>query len=115
MPLRAVLYTFSNDSTWLIAVQLLDGIGAGIWGVLTPLVVADLMRGTGHYNLALGVVATAQGIGASLSGLEAGLIVDHFGYNAAFATSAAFALAALAVLGLALPETMENPRRQRVG
>jgi hypothetical protein len=51
--------------------------------VLTPLVVADLMRGTGHYNLALGFVATAQGIGASLSGLEAGLIVDHFSYNAA--------------------------------
>ena len=60
------------------------------------------MRGTGHYNLALGIVATAQGIGASLSGLEAGLIVDHFGYNAAFATSAAVGLAALAVLGLAL-------------
>jgi hypothetical protein len=70
LPVRAMLYTFSNDSGWLIAVQLLDGVGAGIWGVLTPLVVADLMRGTGHYNLALGIVATAQGIGASLSGLR---------------------------------------------
>lgn len=114
LPVRAMLYTFSDDSAWLIAVQLLDGIGAGIWGVLTPLVVADLMRGTGRYNLALGVVATAQGIGASLSGLEAGLIVDHFGYNAAFATSATVALAALAVLGLALPETSETSRRQQV-
>jgi MFS family permease len=72
------------------------------------------MRGTGHYNLALGFVATAQGIGASLSGLEAGLIVDHFSYNAAFATSAAVALVALAVLGLALPETSETSRRQQV-
>lgn len=108
LPVRALLYTLSNDSTWLIIVQLLDGVGAGIWGVLTPLVVADLMRGTGRYNLALGAVATAQGVGASLSGLAAGLIVDHFGYDAAFATSAAVALLALAVLGLGVPETFRR-------
>ena len=105
LPVRALLYTLSNDSAWLIIVQLLDGVGAGIWGVLTPLVVADLMRGTGRYNLALGAVATAQGIGASLSGLVASLIVDHFGYDAAFATSAGVASLALAVLGLGVPET----------
>ena len=110
LPLRALLYTLSNDSAWLIAVQLLDGVGAGIWGVLTPLVVADVMRATGRYNLALGAVATAQGVGVSLSGLAAGLIVDHFGYDAAFATSAAIAFAALAVLGLALPETGSRGR-----
>jgi MFS family permease len=110
LPVRALLYTLSDDSAWLIAVQLLDGVGAGIWGVLTPLVVADLMRGTGRYNLALGAVATAQGVGASLSGLAAGLIVDHFGYDAAFGTSAGVALLALAVLGLALPET--GPRSE---
>ncbi len=112
LPLRALLYTLSNDSTWLIAVQLLDGIGAGIWGVLTPLVVADLMSGTGRYNLALGAVATAQGIGASLSGLAAGLIVDHYGYDAAFATSAGIAFLALVVLGLAMPETAESEGRR---
>jgi predicted MFS family arabinose efflux permease len=52
LPIRAVLYTFSDDSFWLIGVQLLDGIGAGIFGALTPLVIADIMRGTGRYNLA---------------------------------------------------------------
>ena len=45
LPVRAFLYTLSNDSAWVIAVQLLDGVGAGIFGVLMPLVVADLMRG----------------------------------------------------------------------
>jgi len=113
LPLRALLYTLSNDSAWLIGVQLLDGVGAGIWGVLTPLVVADVMAGTGQYNLALGAVATAQGVGASLSGLAAGLIVDHFGYNAAFAISAGASLMALAVLGLALPETGRRNEAQR--
>lgn len=107
LPIRALLYTFSDDSAWLISVQLLDGIGAGIFGALTPLVVADIMRGTGRYNLALGAVATIQGIGASLSGLAAGVIVDHFGYGAAFLTSGAMALAALIVFALAMPETAD--------
>ncbi len=105
LPIRAVLYTFSNASAWLIGVQLLDGVGAGIWGAITPLVLADLMRGTGRYNVAQGGVATAQGIGASLSGLAAGVTVDHFGYPAAFLTSAAVAAIAFAALALAMPET----------
>jgi MFS family permease len=105
LPVRAILYTFSDSNAWLIAVQLLDGVGAGIFGVLTPLVIADLMHGTGRYNLALGAVATVQGIGASLSGLSAGLIVDHFGYGIAFLTSGAVAGIALVFLLLLMPET----------
>jgi len=105
LPCRAVLYTLSNDSAWLIAVQLLDGVGAGIFGVLTPLIVADLMRRTGRYNLALGIVATTHGIGASLSGLATGLIVDHFGYGTAFLTLGGVAGIALSVLLLLMPET----------
>jgi MFS family permease len=112
LPVRAVLYTFSDDSAWLIAVQLLDGVGAGIFGALTPLVVADLMRGSGRYNLALGIVATMQGIGASLSGLSAGLIVDHFGYGVAFLTAGAVAGIALAFLVLTMPETAPEPAMQ---
>jgi MFS family permease len=111
LPVRAFLYTLSNDSGWLIAVQLLDGVGAGIFGVLTPIVVADLMRGTGRYNLALGIVATTHGIGASLSGFAAGVIVDHLGYNAAFLTSGGVAGIALTVLLLLMPETARAPSR----
>jgi MFS family permease len=107
LPVRAVLYTFSDNSFWLISVQLLDGVGAGIFGALTPLVIADIMRGTGRYNLAQGAIATMQGIGASLSGLAAGVIVDHFGYSAAFLTLGAAAGVALTVFALAMPETAE--------
>ena len=56
-------------------------------------------------NVAQGAVATVQGIGASLSGLAAGVLVDHFGYSAVFLTSGAVACAALATLFLAMPET----------
>jgi MFS family permease len=107
LPIRAVLYTLSDNSFWLIGVQVLDGVGAGIFGALTPLVIADIMRGTGRYNLAQGAIATVQGIGASLSGLAAGVIVDHFGYSAAFLAAGASAVVALAVFALRMPETAE--------
>src|SRR5712671_2935483 len=107
LPVRAALYILSDNSLWLIGVQLLDGVGAGVFGALTPLVIADIMRGTGRYNLAQGAIATVQGIGASLSGLAAGVIVDHFGYSAAFLTASAVAVVALAVFALGMPETAE--------
>ena len=112
LPIRALLYTFSDSAPWLIGVQLLDGIGAGIFGAMTPLLIADLMRGAGRYNLAQGAVATMQGLGASLSGLAAGVIVDHFGYSAGFLTFGAAAYAALAALVLAMPETAPHQQGQ---
>ena len=105
LPIRAVLYTFFNNSFWLIGVQVLDGVGAGIFGALTPLVIADIMRGTGRYNLAQGAVATVQGIGASLSGMLAGVVVDHFGYSVTFLTLGAAAAVALVVFAIGMPET----------
>jgi len=110
LPIRAVLYTLSDNSFWLIGVQVLDGVGAGIFGVLAPLVIADIMRGTGRYNLAQGAIATMVGIGASLSGLVAGIIVDHFGYSATFLTFGAAAAVALIVFALAMPETADSKR-----
>jgi sugar phosphate permease len=63
------------------------------------------MRGNGPYNLARH--RYDAGIGASLSGLAAGEIVDHFGYSAAFLTLAA-ALVAFIVFALGMPETAEQ-------
>jgi MFS family permease len=105
LPIRGVLYTLSEDRSWLVAVQLLDGVGNGILGAITPLVVADLMRGTGRYNVSLGAIATVHGIGASLSNTVAGLIVVNAGYSAAFLTLAAVALTAFVIFLVAMPET----------
>jgi MFS family permease len=112
LPIRAVLYTLSNNSAWLIGVQLLDGVGAGIFGALTPLVIADIMCGTGRYNLAQGAVATVQGVGASLSGLIAGVVVDRFGYAATFLTLGALAAVAVIVFAIGMPETAERPDQE---
>jgi arsenical pump membrane protein len=61
---------------------LLDGVGAGIIGGVPVLVIADLTRGSGRFNLALGAISTAVGIGASLSQVIAGSIVHRFGFIA---------------------------------
>ncbi len=105
LPIRAALYTLSNNAFWLIGVQLLDGVGAGIYQALTPLVIADIMRGTGRYNLAQGAVATTQGVGASISALAAGEVVDHFGYTVSFLAIGVAALIAFLVFLIWMPET----------
>jgi MFS family permease len=105
LPIRGALYPLSDDRLWLVAVQLLDGIGAGILGVMTPLVLVDLMRDTGRYNVSAGLVATIQGIGASLSNTVAGFIVVKAGYSAAFLVLAGVALIAFLWLLLAFSET----------
>jgi len=105
LPLRAALYTLSDDKAWLVGVQLLDGIGAGIFGAIMPVIVADLMRNTGRFNLAQGAVITAQSIGAALSTALAGLVVVHGGYSTAFLALGAIAAAAAVLCWLLLPET----------
>jgi MFS family permease len=105
LPVRGTLYTLSDNPYWLVAVQLLDGIGAGIYGALFPVIVADLMRGTGRFNAAQGAVSTAQGAGAALSTTLAGLIVTHAGYSAAFLTLGAVAAGGFAIFLIAMAET----------
>jgi predicted MFS family arabinose efflux permease len=105
LPLRAVLYTLSDAKAWLVAVQLLDGIGAGIFGAIMPVIVADLMRNTGRFNFAQGAVITMQSIGAALSTALAGFVVVHAGYSAAFLTLGVIAAIGLAVCWLLLPDT----------
>jgi MFS family permease len=112
LPIRGFLYTLSDDPYWLVGVQLLDGVGAGIFGALFPLVVADLTRGTGRFNISQGAIGTMQGIGAALSTGVAGVVVVNAGYNAAFLTLAAAAGLGLMLFLFAMPETrpVDQPR-----
>ncbi|WP_428308468.1 MFS transporter [Lacipirellula sp.] len=96
LPIRGLLYTYSSNSAFLIAVQLLDGIGAGIYGVVGVLMVADLAKGTGRFNSALASMALVAGVGAAASNLAAGIVAEELGYNSAF-----ISLAIVAGLGLA--------------
>lgn len=102
---RGFLYTLSDQSYWLVGVQLLDGVGAGIFGALFPLVVQDVTHGTGHFNVSLGAITAATGIGAAISNLVAGSIVVAADYNTAFMSLGAIAGAGFALYLMAMPET----------
>jgi MFS family permease len=108
LTIRGALYPVSDDPIWLLAVQLLDGVGAGLFGALFPLIVADLTRGTGRYNVSLGAIGACHAIGAALSTALAGGIVVIAGYSAAFLTLAAIALGGLVLFSLGMPETMDR-------
>jgi len=108
LPIRGALYTLSDNPVWLVGVQLLDGVGAGIFGAIFPVIVADLMRNTGRFNVAQGAVITAQSIGAALSTTLAGFVVVGAGYSAAFVTLGAVAAIGVIICLVALPETGQN-------
>ena len=105
LPIRGILFATVKDPNLLVAVQLLDGLTASVFGVMVPLIIADLTRGTGHFNLGQGIVGTTTGLGASLSTTLAGYVSDHFGSEFAFLGLAAVAAAGLAAVWLLMPET----------
>ena len=107
LPIRGVLFSLSDQPAFVISVQILDGVGVGVFGVLSVLVVADLTRGTGRFNFTQGAIATATGVSWSLSMLLAGLIVEYAGYQAAFLSLAAVAAVALLIFWTLMPETKE--------
>ncbi|BBZ75982.1 MFS transporter [Mycolicibacterium anyangense] len=113
LPVRGLLFVLASGATSIIAIQTLDGVGAGLQGALFPIMVADLTRGSGRFNVALGAATTVQGIGAALSTTLAGAIVVIGGYDAAMTVLTAIAIVALVLLVFAVPETAPRAARTR--
>jgi MFS family permease len=105
LAIRGVLFATVHDPYLLVAVQLFDGVTAAVFSVMVPLIVADVAFGSGHFNLAQGIVGTATGIGASLSTVLAGYVSDKLGSEIAFTGLAAVAATGLALIWLVMPET----------
>jgi predicted MFS family arabinose efflux permease len=105
LAVRGLLFSVVEDPALLVAVQVLDGITAAVFGVMIPLIAADIAFGSGHFNLAQGVIGTATGIGASLSTAVAGYVSDRFGHGIAFMEMAAIACLGLVMIATIMPET----------
>ncbi|MDJ0513474.1 MAG: MFS transporter [Methyloceanibacter sp.] len=111
LPIRGVLYTLWDDPYFLVAVQSLDGLANGIFGVIFLLILADVTRGTGRFNFAQGVLTALIGVGATLSNLIAGWIVEWAGYSAGFLFLAGVAVAGAVLFGILMPETAPSKQR----
>lgn len=115
LTVRALLFAVTTNPLLLIGIQLLDGISGSVLGVLTALIVADLTKGTGRFNLAQGFVGTLAGIGASLSTTLFSLVVGTFGGAVGFVSIAGVALSTVLIVWLLMPETNpSNKKRQRL-
>ena len=105
LPARAAILAFNSDPWVIVAAQMLDGICGAVLGVLVPLSLADITRGSGRFNLAQGIAASATGVGAALSTAVAGYLAAKFGSGTAFLGLAITAAAAFVTLLVAMPET----------
>jgi predicted MFS family arabinose efflux permease len=108
LAVRGLLFALVRDPYLLVVVQIFDGITAAVFSVMMPLIVADIAFGSGHFNLAQGIVGTAIGIGASLSTVLAGYASDHFGSSIAFSGLACVATLGLFMIWLIMPETRRS-------
>ncbi|WP_375408761.1 MFS transporter [uncultured Methylobacterium sp.] len=109
LPIRGLLFAYTESPELLVAIQIFDGISAAVFGVMVPLVVSDATRYTGRFNMALGAVGTAMGIGAALSTSLAGVMADKLGSQSAFLGLAIVGFAGFALLALIMPETRREP------
>lgn len=109
LPLRALLFATDGSPVFTLAAQVLDGITGATFGVLVPLVVADITHEGGRFTLALGMVGLATSVGATVSTYVGGNIATFIGVPVAFMCLGAVGLGAVLLVWLALPETMRLP------
>jgi predicted MFS family arabinose efflux permease len=114
LPIRGLIFATVTDPYLLVAAQLLDGITASVFAVMVPLVIVDVTRSTGHFNLGQGIVGTTIGIGASVSTTYAGYLSDHFGSLIAFLGLTAVAMLGLIAMWTMMPETRPAPDKETV-
>ena len=105
LPLRCLLFAFTQNPTLIVALQVFDGVAGACFGIMVPLIVSDVAGGSGHFNLSLGAVGFGVGVGGTLSTPAAGWLADHFGTQTAFFGLLGIALAALLLVGFVMPET----------
>ncbi|MGA9454406.1 MAG: MFS transporter, partial [Pseudolabrys sp.] len=102
---RGAIFAVTSDPYLLVAAQLLDGISAASLGVLVPLIIADVTRGSGHFNFAQGLIGAAVGIGASFSTTLAGFIADTSGAPITFLLLSCVGVMGLVFVFAVVPET----------
>src|SRR5215472_7692963 len=105
LPVRGMLFATLDDPAALVLIQGLDGIAAACVGILVPLVASDVAGRSGRYNLSMGFIGLAIGVGATISTTLAGWIADAVGARIAFISLALVGLVAVLLAFNAMPET----------
>jgi MFS family permease len=113
LPIRGLLLTVVRNPSALVITEILDGVSTGIFGVVAVVIVADLARNTGRFNLTQGAMNTCVAIGGSLSNLIAGFVAKSVGFGTTFLLLTALAVVALLFFWTLMPETQRHFGRRR--
>ncbi len=108
LPLRILSYTLAHNPRTIVWLQGLDGIGAGIYGVVVISLASDLTRGRGRFNTLAGLFATALAIGGVVGPVISGFVIQHMGFRATFLLFATLAFAAALIFTMWVPETKSS-------
>jgi MFS family permease len=108
LPLRGLLLALLPGPWLPIGAQAISGISAAVFGVMFPLLAADLTRGTSHFNLCMGALGLAMCLGAALSTTLGGWIADVAGVQLAFVALGLIGLLATLMIWLVMPETRRD-------
>ncbi|KAL7577018.1 hypothetical protein ACA910_006764 [Epithemia clementina (nom. ined.)] len=95
VPVRCLLLTFllmirdgGHDGFALncviLSTQVLDGVGAGVFGTMYILVTSDISGGTGRFSMTLGLTTAAMSIGGTVSGYLGEALAEDLGYKQAY-------------------------------
>eukprot|EP00985_Skeletonema_marinoi_P008447 scaffold3842_cov150-Skeletonema_marinoi.AAC.1 len=75
-----LLLKFWPNNYALLAMQLFDGVGVGTYGLSLTCLTNALTKGTGRFSFTLGFIITMHMVGAALSNLIGGYIVNLSSY-----------------------------------
>jgi len=92
----------------ILSTQMLDGVGAGIFGTMYILVTSDISAGTGRFSLTLGLTTAAMSIGGTVSGYLGQALAQDHGYQYAFMILGFFSCIPAMGYLLCMPETLNS-------
>jgi MFS family permease len=110
--LTGIKNTMAETSMFLqvviLSTQILDGVGAGVFGTMYILVTSDVSAGTGRFSLTLGLTSAAMSIGGTVSGYLGQALAQDHGYQNAFMILGFMACAPALGYLVFMPETLNG-------
>jgi len=105
--LRGIGFTVIKIPAAMVALQILDGISAGIFGLVLTIVIADFCRHNDSFSSTLAAIYMIMTLANGLSEFSSGMLANYLGFNATFAILTAVAFVGLMIVVTLLPETRE--------
>ena len=103
--IRAFLYTLTSNPILLLAIQFMDGLAAGVFSIISVIVVSDIAKDSGRFNFMQGIMIFCNSVGAALSNLLSGIVAKTYGIDSSLIFLGTIAIIGFLFYGRFMPET----------